>query len=88
VLSRPMEGETLYLYLAVFAEAISVVLVRKWGLIVECTDGIMLEVSLKFPFSATNNQAEYEACIAGLNQALEMRAKNLKLHIDSQLLVT
>jgi hypothetical protein len=29
VLSRPMEGETLYLYLAVFAEAISVVLVRK-----------------------------------------------------------
>ncbi|MCI11736.1 hypothetical protein A2U01_0032838 [Trifolium medium] len=45
-------------------------------------------VSLKFAHSATNNQAEYETCIAGLNLALEMGAKNLKLHTDSQLVVT
>ncbi|MCH80134.1 hypothetical protein A2U01_0000896 [Trifolium medium] len=54
------------------------------GLILESGEGLVVEVSLKFVFSATNNKEEYEACITGLNLALEMGAKNLKLHTDSQ----
>lgn len=34
-------------------------------LILENQEGIMVEVSLTFSFSTSNNQAEYEACIDG-----------------------
>ncbi|MCI20601.1 gag-pol polyprotein, partial [Trifolium medium] len=58
------------------------------GLILESQEGLTVEVSLKFSFSATNNQAEYEACMAGVDLALEMGAKYLKLKTNSQLVVT
>ncbi|XP_050211374.1 uncharacterized protein LOC126661563 [Mercurialis annua] len=37
--------------------------------------------------SATNNVLEYEALIAGLALAVEVRTENLKIHCDSQLVV-
>ncbi|XP_061338845.1 uncharacterized protein LOC133285605 [Gastrolobium bilobum] len=55
------------------------------GMIVENPDGVALEHSLTFDFNATNNQAEYEAMIAGLLQAKEMGARRLKVFTDSQL---
>jgi ribonuclease HI len=58
------------------------------GLILESSEGLIVEVSLKFSFTTTNNQAEYEACIAGLKLAHEMGAKGVKLRTDSQLVVT
>ncbi|MCI06143.1 gag-pol polyprotein, partial [Trifolium medium] len=58
------------------------------GLILESEEGLVIEVSLKFSFPVTNNQAEYEACIAGVDLALEMGAKHLKLRTNSQLVVT
>ena len=38
-------------------------------------------------FAATNNDAEYEAVIAGLELALEIGVGSLCLHSDSQLIV-
>ena len=40
-------------------------------------DGIQVEQSLRFNFKASNNQAEYEALIAGMTLASEMEAKHL-----------
>ncbi|XP_061336845.1 uncharacterized protein LOC133283932 [Gastrolobium bilobum] len=55
------------------------------GMIIENPDGVAIEHSLSFEFSTTNNQAEYEAMIAGLIQAKEMGANRLKVFSDSQL---
>ena len=38
-------------------------------------------------FSAMNNEAEYEALLTGLNLAKALRAKNLIVQGDSQLII-
>ncbi|XP_061372482.1 uncharacterized protein LOC133314946 [Gastrolobium bilobum] len=55
------------------------------GMIVENPEGVAVEHSLSFEFNATNNQAEYDAMIAGLLKAKEMGARRLKVFSDSQL---
>ncbi|XP_072073850.1 uncharacterized protein [Arachis hypogaea] len=47
----------------------------------------MAEQSLEFYFSASNNQAEYEALIAGLKLTLDFQVQNLIVHCDSLLVV-
>ncbi|XP_074374249.1 uncharacterized protein LOC141714640 [Apium graveolens] len=47
----------------------------------------MIEYALKLKFPTTNNEAEYEALIAGLGLARVVRAKNLKICGDSRLVV-
>ncbi|XP_074352052.1 uncharacterized protein LOC141691211 [Apium graveolens] len=47
----------------------------------------MIEYALKLDFPTTNNEAEYEALIAGLGMARAVRAKNLKVCRDSRLVV-
>ncbi|MCI51250.1 putative gag polyprotein, partial [Trifolium medium] len=42
-------------------------------------------LSLRFAFKASNNQAEYEALIAGMKLAKEMEVKDLRAKSDSQL---
>ena len=46
-----------------------------------------MEYTLKFGFQASNNEAEYEAVIAGLNLAHFMEADQLEVSSDSQLVV-
>ena len=52
------------------------------GLILTSPEGIDIEYALRFGFHASNNEAEYEAVIAGLNLAY-----SLEVHSDSQLVV-
>ena len=47
------------------------------GVILEGPNGVLIEQSLRFAFKASNNQAEYEALIAGILLAKEMGAKVL-----------
>ncbi|XP_015934534.1 uncharacterized protein LOC107460659 [Arachis duranensis] len=47
-------------------------------------EGIQIEVSLKFEFPASNNQAEYEAFIAWLKLAEEVGATKIVVFSDSQ----
>ncbi|MCI04575.1 gag-pol polyprotein, partial [Trifolium medium] len=42
------------------------------GVVLEDPDGVLIEQSLRFSFKASNNQAEYEALIAGMKLAKEM----------------
>ena len=51
------------------------------------SNGIDTEYALKFGFQASNNEAEYEVVIVGLNLAHFMEADQLKVSSDSQLVV-
>ena len=57
------------------------------GLILTSPDGIYTEYALRFGFQAFNNEAKYEAVIAGLNLAHFMEADQLEVSSDSQLVV-
>ena len=57
------------------------------GLILTSLDYIDMEYALRFGFKASNNEAEYEAVIAGLNLAHSMEADQLEVSSDSQLVV-
>ena len=57
------------------------------GLILTSPNGINVEYALRFRFQASNNEAEYEAIITGLNLANSMEADKLEVCSDSQLVV-
>ena len=57
------------------------------GLILTLPEGIDIEYALKFGFHAFNNEAKYEAVIAGLNLAHLLEVDQLEVHSDSQLVV-
>ncbi|GJX90747.1 reverse transcriptase domain-containing protein [Tanacetum coccineum] len=48
--------------------------------------GMKFTYALRFRFDATNNEAEYEALIAGLRIAEQMGVKNLQANVDSRLM--
>jgi len=58
------------------------------GIILEGPGDLLIEQSLRFGFKASNNQAEYEALIAGMNLAHEMGAENLRARSESQLVTS
>ncbi|GJW19910.1 reverse transcriptase domain-containing protein [Tanacetum coccineum] len=55
------------------------------GLILTNPEGIEFAYALRFRFDATNNDAKYEALIAGLKIAEQMGVKNLQANVDSRL---
>ncbi|GKC59920.1 reverse transcriptase domain-containing protein, partial [Tanacetum coccineum] len=55
------------------------------GLILTNPEGIEFTYVMRFRFEATNNEAEYEALIAGLRIAEQMGVKNLQANVDSRL---
>ena len=57
------------------------------GVVLEGPDNVLIEQSLRFRFKTSNNQAEYEAIIAGLNLARDVGARNLLCKTDSKLTV-
>ena len=57
------------------------------GLILVSPQGHWTNYALKFGFKASNNEAEYEALIAGLNLAKEMKVESLEIYSDSQLVI-
>ena len=57
------------------------------GLILTSSEGIDIEYALRFRFQASNNEAEYEAIIAGLNLAHSIEVDHLEVCSDSQLVV-
>ncbi|KAI5348612.1 hypothetical protein L3X38_001499 [Prunus dulcis] len=57
------------------------------GLVLVSPDKVALEYAIRFKFQASNNEAEYEALLAGLRLAKEMNAKKIQIFSDSQLIV-
>jgi ribonuclease HI len=58
------------------------------GILIENDEGVAVEYSLKFEFPNSNNQAEYEACLARIRAAKELGATTITLCSDSQLVVS
>ena len=46
-----------------------------------------MHCAFRFGFKASNNEAEYEALIAGLNLAKEMKVESLEIYSDFKLIV-
>ncbi|GKA08176.1 reverse transcriptase domain-containing protein [Tanacetum coccineum] len=64
------------------------VILHRWfgaGLILTNPKGVEFTYAMRFRFEATNNEAEYEALIAGLRIAEQMGIKNLQVNVDSRL---
>ncbi|XP_077249166.1 uncharacterized protein LOC143888607 [Tasmannia lanceolata] len=57
------------------------------GLVLVSPDSFLVEYAIKLEFKASNNEAEYEALLSGLDFAIEMNADCLRVHNDSQLIV-
>ena len=57
------------------------------GLILTSPDVIDIEYALRFGFQASNNEAEYEAVVVGLNLVHSMEVDQLEICSDSQLVV-
>ncbi|XP_075670437.1 uncharacterized protein LOC142640248 [Castanea sativa] len=57
------------------------------GIVVITAEGIKLEHSFRLGFKASNNEAEYEALLAGLRVVSDLGAKEVKVHSDSRLVV-
>ena len=57
------------------------------GLILTSPEGIDIEYALRFGFRTSNNEAEYEAVIAGLNLTHSLEVDQLEVYSDSQLVV-
>jgi len=55
--------------------------------ILEGPNGLLIEQALRFAIKASNNQAEYEALIAGMLLAKEMGARSLLAKSDSVLVI-
>nr|GEX81887.1 reverse transcriptase domain-containing protein [Tanacetum cinerariifolium] len=55
------------------------------GLILTSPEGEEFTYALRFEFDASNNEAEYEALMAGLRIAEQMSVKNLIVKVDSRL---
>nr|GEX36123.1 reverse transcriptase domain-containing protein [Tanacetum cinerariifolium] len=55
------------------------------GLILTNPEGAEFTYTLRFKFDATNNEAEYEALIAGLRIAKQIGVKNLQTNMNSRL---
>jgi ribonuclease HI len=62
---------------------------EKWSRRCSCKlNGEKFQYAIKLNFVTTNNEAEYEAVLAGLFIAREMGAKNVEIRSDSQVVVS
>lgn len=57
------------------------------GLLLQSQTGEQLEQAIRLGFLASNNEAEYEAILSGLNLTLALSASKLEICSDSQLVV-
>ena len=57
------------------------------GLVLISPKKIIIEKSLRLDFSATNNEAEYEALVIGMAMVQRMGGKSVKVFSDSRLVI-
>ncbi|GAU43712.1 hypothetical protein TSUD_179950 [Trifolium subterraneum] len=57
------------------------------GAIIVTPKGAHIPFTARLQFDCTNNIAEYEACIMGIEEAIDLRIKNIDIYGDSALVV-
>ncbi|GJS68621.1 reverse transcriptase domain-containing protein [Tanacetum coccineum] len=85
MLTAPEEEEPLPARWTLFTDGSSCVDGCGAGVILTDPEGVEFTYALRFQFETTNNEAEYEALIAGLRIAEKMGVKNLEVNVDSKL---
>ena len=58
------------------------------GIVLVTPEGDHLPMAVKLAFEVTNNEAEYEACLAGLEAAQNLKISHLEVYGDSNLIVS
>ncbi|XP_068332940.1 uncharacterized protein [Pyrus communis] len=53
------------------------------GMVLVTPDGLMLKQAITLGFKSSNNEAEYEALLAGLRMEKDLAVKKLAIHSDS-----
>ena len=57
------------------------------GLVLVSLESITIEKSLRLGFSATNNEAEYEALLEGMSMVQKLGRKAVNMFSDSRLVI-
>ncbi|KAK0578322.1 hypothetical protein LWI29_008612 [Acer saccharum] len=57
------------------------------GIVITTPERDTVECAMRFDFKATNNQAEYEALLAGLKVCIALGVDELEIYSDSQVVV-
>ena len=57
-------------------------------MVIQTPERDKIECMIRLDFPTTNNEAEYEALIAGLDLAKAAGAKNMIIHCDSQVITS
>ena len=58
------------------------------GVVILTPEGDKIECMIRLDFPATNNEAEYEALVVGLDLAKAVGAENMIIHCDSQVVTS
>ena len=58
------------------------------SVVIQIPDGDKIECMIRLDFPTTNNEAEYEALMVGLDLAKAAGAKNMIMHCDSQVIIS
>ena len=70
-----------------YFDGVSNALGRGVGAILISPEGNHCPFTAKLSFDYTNNVAEYEACVLGLQAVIEKKIKSLKVYGDSALVI-
>ena len=57
-------------------------------MVIQTPEGDKIECMIRLDFPTTNNEAKYEALMAGLDHAKAAGAENMVLHCDSQMVTS
>ncbi|GJU33088.1 reverse transcriptase domain-containing protein [Tanacetum coccineum] len=58
------------------------------GLVLVSLSGVEFTYALRLNFTSTNNEAEYEALLAGLRMARKIKVRNIDVKVDSKLVAS
>ena len=58
------------------------------GVVIQTPEGDKIECMIRLDFPTTNNEAEYEALVVGLDLARDVGAENIIIHCDSQVITS
>ena len=58
------------------------------GVVIQTLEGDKIQCMIRLDFSTTNNKAEYEALVAGLDLAKAASVENIVVHCDSQVVTS
>ena len=56
--------------------------------VIQTPEGDKIECMIRLDFPTTNNEAEYEALVTGLDLARAAGAENMIIHCDSQVITS